>query len=117
MPRSGKVLILPVADGRVTVVSNSGLEEALRLQVVHQVVGVVRRAVAGRALAGPEEHLLPAHLGFARLLRVEHAQHAELRGRGEVEDFHELGHEVDLAAALQNGFTPFFAAITWSPSK
>jgi hypothetical protein len=60
----------------------TSLEEALRLQVVHQVVGVVRRDVAGGALALAEEDLLPAQLALARLGRVEHAEHVSFGAGG-----------------------------------
>ena len=57
MPRSGKVLIGPSARG-LAAVDHLLVEEPLDLQVVHQVVGVVRRRVAGGALRLAEEELL-----------------------------------------------------------
>jgi hypothetical protein len=57
--------------------------------------------LAGGALALAEEDRLSPRLCFARLARVELAVDPQL-GRGrEVEQLLELGHEVDLAAALQ----------------
>src|SRR5205807_583370 len=50
------------------------LVEALRLQIVHQVVGVVRRRMAHGALGLAVEDRLAAHFGFRRLLLVEPAQ-------------------------------------------
>src|SRR5216684_2200248 len=79
------------------------LEKALQLQIVHRVVGVMRRRVAGGALALAEEHLLSAQLGLGGLDRIELAVHdAQLGGGREVEQFLHLRHEVHLAAALQD---------------
>src|SRR5437773_349076 len=77
------------------------LEEALQLEVVHRVVGVVRRYVAGGALGLAEEDRLPPHLRLAGLAWVELAVDRQLGGGREVEQLLELGHEVDLAAALE----------------
>ena len=49
-----------------------------------------------------EEQRLSAQFRFARLFRVELAEHVQLGCRREVQQSLELGHEVDLAAALQN---------------
>ena len=49
-----------------------------------------------------EEHLLSGQFGSCRLLWVELSEQIELRCGREVEDRHELGHEVDLAAPLQD---------------
>src|SRR5262249_17413252 len=78
------------------------LEETLRLQVVHQPIGIVGRRVADRALALAEKDLLTMHLGSCRLFRIELAEEVELRRRWEVEQFLKLGHEVDLAAAVED---------------
>ena len=78
------------------------LEEALDPQVVHEVVGVVRRGVAGDALGLAEEQLLAAQLALAGLGGIELAEHVELGRRREVEQVLELGHEVHLAAALED---------------
>jgi hypothetical protein len=43
------------------------LIEALQLQIVHKIVGVEGRHVAGGALPFPEEDILAMHLGRARL--------------------------------------------------
>ena len=100
MPRSGKVLIGPSADALRPLIVTS-LKKRSDLQVVHQVVGVVRRRVAGRALRLAEEQRLAAQLGLAGLRRVELAEDVQLRRRREVEQVLELGHEVHLAAALE----------------
>src|SRR5216683_1892281 len=60
----------PVADGH-HVVDHHRLEEALGLEVVHQVVGVERRLVADRALTLAEEDLLATHLGLCRFGGIE----------------------------------------------
>src|SRR5450631_3647872 len=52
---------------RLAAVDRDLLEESLDLEVVHEVVGVVRRGVASGALALPEEDFLAAHLAPARL--------------------------------------------------
>ncbi len=80
-----------------------GLKNRSALQVVHRVVGVVRRRVARRALALAEEHFLRRSSrtrspGRDRACR----RTVELRRRREVEQRLELGHEVDLAAALED---------------
>ena len=70
MPRSGKVLIGPSALAMRPLIMLR-LVEALGLQVVHEVVGVVRRRVAGRALRLAEEERLrraaPARVALRRI--------------------------------------------------
>ena len=100
MPRSGKVLIGPSADALRPLIVTS-LKNRSVLQVVHQVVGVVRRRVADRALRLAEEQRLAAPLGLARLRRIEPAEDVQLRRRREVEQVLELAHGVHLAAALE----------------
>src|SRR6266850_6613368 len=68
------------------------LQEALHVQVVHLVVEVGRRRMAGRALRLAEEQLLAAQLALGRLRRVETAERRQL-GRGrEVEHVLHLRH-------------------------
>jgi hypothetical protein len=55
---------------------------ALGLEIVHQVVGVVGRRVAGAALAFAEDDLLPAQLGGGGLTRVELAEPSSLGAGG-----------------------------------
>ena len=101
IPRSGNVLILPSVHGHV-VLDHLRLEEAAGLQIVHLIVRVVRRRVAGRALALAVEHRLAAQLCLRGLRRIELAEHVEC-GRGrEIQDVLELRHEMHLAAALQD---------------
>jgi len=99
-PRSGKVFDRSVADGH-HVVDHHRLEEALGLQVVHQIIGVEGRLMAGRALAFAEEDLLAAHLGLRRLGGIELAENVELGCGRKIQHLLEIGHEVDLAAALE----------------
>jgi hypothetical protein len=73
---------------------------ALGLEIVHQVVGVVGRRVAGAALAFAEDDLLPAQLGGGGLTRVELAEHVQLGRRRETQLLLEFGHQVDLINAL-----------------
>src|ERR1700746_2437442 len=63
-------------------VDHRRLEKALELEIVHEVVGVVGRGVAGTALALAEEDLLPAQLGGGGLAWIELSQHVELWRRG-----------------------------------
>src|SRR6266446_2244998 len=90
----------PVPD-RHHVVDHYRLEEALRLKVVHQVVGVKRRLVAARALALAEEDLLAAHLGGRRFAGNELAKNVKLGRRWKVQHLLEIGHEVHLTSALE----------------
>src|SRR5882757_6530325 len=83
-------------------VDHGRLEKALDLEIVHQVIGVVRRGVAGTALALAEEDLLPAQLGGGGLAWIELSEHVELRRRRESQKLLELGHDIDLMAALEN---------------
>src|SRR5262245_57951318 len=77
------------------------LVEALHLQVMHQVVGVIGRNVTDRAVRLAEEERLAAQLRLAGLRRVETAIDVKLRRGRKVEQFLHLGHEMNLAAALQ----------------
>src|SRR4029077_8597496 len=59
------------------------------------------RAMAARALALAEKDLLTAHFGWRRLGGIELAEDVELGRRREVQHLLDVGHEVDLAAALE----------------
>ena len=77
------------------------LVEALGVQIVHQVVGVVGRRVAGAALPLAEKDGLAAQFRLARFARVEAAEQIELRGRREIQQLLNLGHVVHLTAAFE----------------
>src|SRR5215475_2390412 len=83
-------------------IDHGRLEKALGLEIVHQVVGIVGRGVADTALALAEEYLLPAQLGGSGLARIELSEHVELRRWRESKHCLELGHDIDLMAALEN---------------
>src|SRR5882757_9244008 len=87
---------------RRVAIDRAGLEEATGLQIVHQVVGVVRRRVAGGTLALTQKNFLPAQLLWGRFRWIEMPEKVELGRRRKVQEFLEFGHEVHLAAALQN---------------
>src|SRR5882672_2415829 len=55
----------------IQAVDHHRLEEALSLEIVHQVIGVIGRGVAGTASALAEEYLLAAQLGGRGLARIE----------------------------------------------
>src|SRR5262245_31465003 len=79
------------------------LEETLDLQVVHGIVGVIRSRVARGALRLAEEQRLPLHFRglLAELSGIQLAVDAQIRRRRKVEQVLELGHEVNLRAAVQ----------------
>src|SRR4029450_12315337 len=58
--------------------------------------------MAARAVRLAEEKLLAAQLGLGRQRRIELAVDAELRCGREVEDLLNFGHEMHLAAALED---------------
>src|SRR6478736_450377 len=87
--------------GRQNSVDGSVAEEALELEIVQGVVGVIRRRMARRALALVEEHVLTAQFLGARLVRIELAVETELGCWGEIEDLLEFGHVLDLGAAVE----------------
>ncbi len=101
MPRSAKGFDRPVAD-RHHVVDHHRLEEALGLEVVHQSCRC-RTAADGRLAHWPlpKKIVLAPHLGLRRLGGIELAEDVELRRRRKVQHLLKIGHEVDLAAALE----------------
>jgi len=91
---------LPVSNLH-QVVDHFRFKEALRFEIMHQVVGIIGRLMAARALALTEEDLLTTHFGWRRLGGIKLAKQVKL-GRGrEVQHLLDVGHEVDLAAALE----------------
>src|SRR3984893_7365046 len=80
----GKRLDRPVGASQHAV-DHLGLVEALHLQIVHGIVGIVGRRVAGRALPFTKKDFLAAELGRSRFCRVELPVDVELRSRRKVE--------------------------------
>src|SRR5262249_9126285 len=95
-----KRLYWPVSGGHHAV-HHAWVVEPLDLKIVHGVVGVVRRRMAGRALRLAEEEILAAHLLCRGLGWIELAIDSKLGCRREVENLLELGHEVYLTAAFE----------------
>src|SRR5258707_197106 len=83
-------------------VDHHRLEKALDLEIVHQVIRVVGRGVAGAALALAEEDFLPAQLRGSGLAWIELSEHVKLRRRRESQHLLELRHDVHLMTALKN---------------
>src|SRR5713101_9226374 len=71
-------------------VDHARLVEALDPEIVHRVVGVIRRGMAVSALRLAEEELLALQLRLRRQRRIELPVEPELRRRREVEDLLEL---------------------------
>ena len=101
MPLRGKVFMGPSAEA-IAPVDHFGLEESFGLQVVHQIVGIVGSGVANRAFSLFHENLLPPQLGLGGLFRVQLAENVQLRRGREIQKSLKLGHEMHLAAALQD---------------
>src|SRR5450432_4268212 len=78
------------------------LEKSLCLEIVHQVVSVIRGLMTFHALRLAEEQLLAAHFRRIRLPGIEFAIHPEFRSRGEVQQFLKLRHGVYLAPPVEN---------------
>ncbi|MBK5295299.1 MAG: bacterioferritin [Acidobacteriia bacterium] len=78
------------------------LEKSLRLEIVHEVIGVIRGLMAFRAPRLAKEQLLAAKFRRIRPFGIEFPIHAELRSRGKVQQFLKLGHGVHLAPAVEN---------------
>ncbi len=78
------------------------LVEALGLQVVHAVVGVVRARVTRRASGLAVEERLALEFGGRGHGGIQLPIDVQLGGRRKIEDRQELRHEVDLGAALQD---------------
>ncbi len=85
----------------ITLLTSRRLEEPLRVQVVHQVVRIVT-VPGGSSRIGPCRRRAP---GLAvrppSPWRDQLAEQVELRRRREIQHLLEIGHEVDLAAALE----------------
>lgn len=80
-------------------VDHLGREEALGLEIVHQVVGVVGGLVAVVTVSLAEEELLASHLALGSFFRVQFAENVQFGGRGEVQNFLKFRHGVHLVAS------------------
>jgi len=80
IPRSGNVFYRPVSRSHAAV-DHPRFVETLRLQVVHQVVGVIRCGMADSAFGLAEENLLAPELRFGRLFRDQLAVNIQFRSR------------------------------------
>ena len=78
------------------------LIEPLGLQIMHQVVGVVRSLMAFRAARFAKEQLLTTHFGGIRFSGIELPIDTELRSRRKIEYLLKLGHSMYLTAAIEN---------------
>src|SRR5450755_1035761 len=78
------------------------LEESFRLEIMHEVVGVIRGLRTFRTPRLAKEQLLTAHFRNIRFLRIELPVHTELRSRGKIQQFLKLSHGVHLAPAVEN---------------
>jgi hypothetical protein len=58
--------------------------------------------MTGATLGFAEEQLLPTPLGLGGLLSIKLAQAAEFRRGRKIQQFLEFGHEVHLAAPVEN---------------
>ena len=96
-------------------VDQTRFEEALQLQIVHEIVSVIRGLMTRGALRFAQKQILSAHSASFALAEFSFPVTSSLRRR-EIEQFLKFRHEMNLAAALTM-FTPFFVAITGSPSK
>src|SRR5215469_534360 len=86
-------------------VNDLGLVEALHVQVMHQIVGVVGCLVARTTLPFAKKDLLTAQLLRCGFVGVELSKYIEF-GRGrKIQDLLKFGHVVDLASSFQNVYT------------
>jgi hypothetical protein len=81
-------------------IDHAGFEEPFSFQIVHEIVGVIRRRVATSAIPLPKKQLLPPHLGLTRRFFVQLAVNAEFGSRRKVQDCLELCHGMHLVAAI-----------------
>src|ERR1700730_11410326 len=95
------------ARRRDQAVNDLGLVETLDVQVVHQVVGVIRSHMASGTLSLAEENFLAVEFLRRCFFRVELSEHVEFGRRGKIEYLLKFRHVVNLAAALQD-IDPFF---------
>src|ERR1700688_2506140 len=83
-------------------VNDLRLVETLDVQVVHQVVGIVRSLVASGTLSLAEENFLAVQFLRRGFFRVELSEHIEFGCRRKIEYLLKFRHVVNLAAAVQD---------------
>src|ERR1700688_384828 len=83
-------------------VNDLGLVETLDVQVVHQVVGVIRSHMASGTLPLAEENFLAVKLLRRCFFRVELPKYVELGCGGKIKNLLKFRHVVNLTAALQD---------------
>src|ERR1700738_295014 len=88
-------------------VNDLGLVETLDVQVVHQVVGIVRSLVASGTLSLAEENFLPVQFLRRCFFRIELSEHIEFGRRRKIKYLLKFRHVVNLATAFQD-IDPFF---------
>src|SRR5260370_31843634 len=88
--------------GRDQPVNDLGLVEPLDVQVVHQVVGVIRSHVASGTLPFAEEDFLAVKFLRRCFFRVELPEYVEFGRWGEIKNLLEFRHVMNLAAAVQD---------------
>src|ERR1019366_6714234 len=79
----------------------SWLIKTLRLQIVHGVVGIVRRWMTQPALCLAEKQSLPAQFHLRSASRIQHAVNAKLGRRWKIQQFFNLSHQGDLTSPIQ----------------
>ena len=83
-------------------VDHAGFVKPLGLQVMHGVIGIIRRRVAHSASGLAVEERLALEFGSGCPRRVQCSVYVEFGGRWEVEDLLKLGHEMNLAPPFQD---------------
>src|SRR5260370_7070211 len=87
--------------GRDQLVNDLGLVEPLDVQVVHQVVGVIRSHVASGTLPFAEEDFLAVEFLRLCFFRVELPEYVEFGRWWEIKNLLEFRHVMNLAAPVQ----------------
>ena len=88
-------------------IDQARLVETLRLQVMHEVIGVIGRGMTPGTSGFSKENSLSPHLRLGCLLRIKPSVDPELGSRREIQQCLELRHEMDLAPPFKD-VDPFF---------
>src|ERR1700688_84431 len=88
-------------------VNDLGLVETLDVQVVHQVVGVIRSHMASGTLPLAKESFLPVQFLRRCFFRVQLSEHVQFGRRRKIEYLLKFRHVVNLTAAVED-VDPFF---------